>query len=441
MAGAGDNLVKQYPPATHQFLEVPYIYVLDPAGEVVHDGTDTFESFGKSFDDSAMREVVGSRKPKAWITEEVMNASVPVMIGSEVLGSVRIGVSLREVEGDKETMRALLAAIARQGAKNHLLVSAVVALVLGAVGIGIGVLATRGTTAAVESLKVATEEIGRGHYGTEIPLEREDEIGELGDAIRKMAGDLLENEEKLRHALADAERSSRAKSEFLASMSHELRTPMNAVLGFAQILDSDAASPLTDKQKNYLRYILNSGEHMMNLIEQVLDLASIESGNLELSLRQVDPGTVLTDVLPLFERQARDGRITIDNGCGICACPTLYCDVLRTRQIVVNLISNAIKYNREGGAVTIGCRQSTNGFVRISVQDTGEGIAPERHGELFGSFNRLGREAGTIEGTGIGLSLSKRLTEMMGGQIGFESEVGSGSTFWVDLPTKEVHSS
>jgi len=242
---------------------------------------------------------------------------------------------------------------------------------------------------------------------------------------------LQENNVELESAKSTAEKANLAKSDFLSSMSHELRSPLNAILGFAQLMEIDAAT-ITPSQKASIDQILHAGWYLLELINDILDLAQIESGKLSLSLEQVSLSEVMVECQAMIEpqRQTRGISMTFprfDVPCFVDA------DRTRLKQVVVNLLSNALKYNRAGGAVAVEYSTSTPERVRISVRDTGAGLPPEKLAQLFQSFNRLGQEASAEEGTGIGLVVSKRLVELMGGVIGVESTVGVGSVFWIEL--------
>jgi PAS domain S-box-containing protein len=232
-------------------------------------------------------------------------------------------------------------------------------------------------------------------------------------------------------ALAAAEDANRAKSDFLSRMSHELRSPLNAVLGFAQLLQSGTPPP-TARQEECVGEILKAGWYLLGLIEEILDLSLIESGHLSCVLEPVPLAEVLSDCQALVEGQAaaRGIRLSLaqlDDGCIVIA------DRTRLKQVFINLLSNAIKYNREGGTVQVQCEAAGQGRLCIRIEDSGSGLSPEQLDHIFQPFERLGQEAGAIEGTGIGLALSKRLVELMGGRIGVHSVVGQGSVFWVEL--------
>jgi PAS domain S-box-containing protein len=242
---------------------------------------------------------------------------------------------------------------------------------------------------------------------------------------------LQENNVELAGAKAAAEKANLAKSEFLSSMSHELRTPLNAVLGFAQLMASDTPPPST-AQKMSIDQILQAGWYLLRLINEILDLAMIESGKVTMSQEAMSLTDVLQDCQAMIEPQAQQRGIQM-------AFPRfddllyVHADRTRVKQVMINLLSNAIKYNREGGTVIVECAKSGENRVRVSVTDTGAGLAPEQLGQLFQPFNRLGKESSTEEGTGIGLVVTKQLVELMGGVIGVASRVGVGSMFWFEL--------
>ena len=247
-------------------------------------------------------------------------------------------------------------------------------------------------------------------------------------AIRADITDRKQAEQDMIAARDEANRANAAKSQFLSNMSHELRTPMNSILGFGQLLKySDA---LSGEHKDFVHEILKAGDHLLKLINDVLDLAKVESGHIELSLEPVEVCSVVNECLSLVSTLADKRNIHMSHG-GLEGM-TVRADRTRLRQVLLNLLSNAIKYNREGGSVKLKVQQAENN-LRILVTDTGLGISPENLKELFLPFNRLNAENSGIEGTGIGLTISRRIVEMMGGAVGVTSEVGSGTTFWIEL--------
>lgn len=239
---------------------------------------------------------------------------------------------------------------------------------------------------------------------------------------------LLEIQEEMNKKLVQA---NIVKSDFLSSMSHELRTPLNAILGFAQLLEAGSPPP-TDTQRVRLHQIIKAGWYLLELINQILDLAVIESGKLSLSPEPVSLADVILECQAMIEPQGQQHDIKLaflpfDNSWFV------YADRTRVKQALVNLLSNAIKYNREHGTVEVKCTANNLERIRISIKDSGAGLSAEQLEQLFQPFNRLGQETGAEEGTGIGLVVTKQLVELMGGSIGVESTVGVGSEFWIEL--------
>ncbi|TAN66087.1 MAG: response regulator [Methylobacter sp.] len=242
--------------------------------------------------------------------------------------------------------------------------------------------------------------------------------------------------ELLLQAKEDADRANNAKSEFLSRMSHELRTPMNAIMGFAQLLETDHETPLVPDQVDNVREILHAGRHLLDLINEVLDLARIETGRIELSLEPVELPSLIGECIALLQPLTAERQIGLN--LDVDGVDTVQADRLRLRQVLLNLLSNAVKYNREQGSVYITCRLVAESRVRIAVRDNGRGIAADALPSLFKAFERIESAYDGIEGSGIGLALSKRLTEAMNGTIGVESVAGVGSTFWIELPAAEA---
>jgi len=233
---------------------------------------------------------------------------------------------------------------------------------------------------------------------------------------------------------AELRTASAAKSEFLSSMSHELRTPLNAVLGFAQLLERDRKQPLSERQKERLQHVLRGGEHLLRLIDDVLDLSRIEAGRVTISCEPVVLHEVLAEVATTLEPMAAHAQITLAVAPMPVDLPRVVADRTRLAQILMNFGSNAIKYGKPGGHATFEV-VGTDTSTRITVIDDGIGIPADKRSKLFEPFQRAGQETGPIEGTGIGLVISKRLAGLMNGSVGFSSEAGKGSRFWVEVPT------
>jgi PAS domain S-box-containing protein len=241
---------------------------------------------------------------------------------------------------------------------------------------------------------------------------------------------LQEKNVELENARVTADKANLAKSEFLSSMSHELRTPLNAVLGFAQLMASDVPSP-SPAQKQSIDQILQAGWYLLRLINEILDLAMIESGKVTMSQEAMSLADVLQDCQAMIEPQAAKRGISMTFP-QFDSFYYVHADRTRVKQVIINLLANAIKYNRDGGAVIVECGMSGQNRVRVSVKDTGAGLAPAQLAQLFQPFNRIGQELSSEEGTGIGLVVTKQLVELMGGTIGVASQVGVGTVFWVE---------
>ena len=243
-----------------------------------------------------------------------------------------------------------------------------------------------------------------------------------------------DTQNQLEEAKELAEKANLAKTEFLSSMSHELRTPMNAVLGFAQLLQLNPQVSLHPKQADSVEQIIKAGHHLMDLINEILDLSRIEAGRVSLTLEDVDPYEVMRDCIAYISPLAERRGIALTAHIPSSDQMVIRTDRVRFRQVLLNLLSNAVKYNVDDGTVTLSVQMQGHGMVRFCVSDTGPGIAQDQQEEIFEPFSRLGAESTEIEGTGIGLTISRFLMELMGGQLDFKSEVGKGSEFWVDFP-------
>ncbi len=252
---------------------------------------------------------------------------------------------------------------------------------------------------------------------------------------------LFEEEQKmalLRSEKENAEAANRAKSKFLSNMSHELRTPLNAILGFAQLLMFKSKNPLTHSQNDNVQEIMKAGDHLLSLINDVLDLSKIEAGKIDMRLEHINVSKVLKECVKLTDKLALLRSCTVTVECHDSA--VIKADITRFKQVILNLLTNAIKYNKQHGTVDIRCRNVAQGLLRIEVIDSGIGIAKDLFNEVFQPFNRLSAANTAVEGTGIGLTLSKKLVLEMKGDIGFDSQLDKGSCFWITVPLKKTAS-
>lgn len=239
------------------------------------------------------------------------------------------------------------------------------------------------------------------------------------------------SELQLRSSRDEAERANRAKSDFLSRMSHELRTPLNAILGFGQLLEM-SANNLTETQKDGIAYILAGGSQLLELIDDVLDFSRIDANQVNLEIQRINTANVMRRALAMAAPMAERAGLTLAPPEG--AVPDVLADERRLLQVLTNLLSNAIKYNRPGGFVRVFHESPENGMVRLVVQDSGLGIRPEERPRIFEPFERVVNQEAFVSGTGIGLSICKRVMELLGGSIDFTSDFGTGSSFWIDLP-------
>jgi signal transduction histidine kinase len=269
--------------------------------------------------------------------------------------------------------------------------------------------------------------IASGDFSGHVDVENRDELGALGAHVNQM-------NDELRRLYDELETTSRHKSEFLANMSHELRTPLNAIIGFSQMMREKMVGDVNEKQAEYLDDIISSGNHLLSLINDVLDLSKVEAGQVELEIAPFSLKETLERGILMVKERA------IDNGVGLTLetdphVELVEADQRRTSQVVVNLLSNAVKFTPEGGSINVSSAR-VNGEIHVSVADTGPGIAPEDQARIFEEFQQTELGAKARDGTGLGLALSKRLIELQGGRIWVESELGRGSRFTFAIPAK-----
>ena len=359
----------------------------------------------------------------------ILHKSVPLLYGNKTYGMLLMGFSLDDLNTDLMNNR-----------KTTILVCASI-FILGTI---LSLLFAEMVTKSLQKLKNAANKAAEGEYDTKIDIDSSDEVGQLGQTMKVML-------EKINHSMNEAivmnkeleaardlaQEASSTKSRFLSSVSHELRTPLNAIIGFSELGlefdEEDNKEELFEEQILNLKQILSAGQHLLTLINEILDLAAVESGKTVLSIEPIGLEKLLKDVLSLTQPQAEkygiklDSKIQLDKG--LC----ILCDQTRLKQVLLNLISNAIKYNSQNGTVTLSTETIDSITLRINVSDTGPGIPLEKQKYLFDPFSRLGSENTKTEGTGIGLTITKKLVELMGGAISFDSKIGVGTCFSVDF--------
>jgi len=282
----------------------------------------------------------------------------------------------------------------------------------------------------VKQMNRRFQEIAHENFSDRLEIPNRDELGNLANALNDMSSELG-------RLYREIQAASRHKSEFLANMSHELRTPLNAIIGFSQVLDERVFGELNEKQSEYINDIHESGTHLLSLINDILDISKVEAGHMELDLKKFDVRVALDNALILVkERSLRHGltlEIDLDSGLG-----NLVADERKFKQILLNLLTNAIKFTPEGGSITVNATGTEN-RLEIAISDTGVGISPDNQKLIFEEFRQVSeQDESAREGTGLGLTLTKKFVEMHGGEISVASEVGKGSSFRFTLPLTQV---
>jgi signal transduction histidine kinase/ActR/RegA family two-component response regulator len=316
------------------------------------------------------------------------------------------------------------------------------ALILGVIGLVGSVLSVilfgadmlRSVTVPVRRVAAAARRVGQGDLSTRVPESGVADLKALAISVNGMARSLEMSRQDLEASREDANQANQAKSEFLSRMSHELRTPLNAILGFAQLLEIDN---LSSRQRDNVAHIVDGGKHLLDLINEVLEISRIEAGSMIPVLEATHAASIIRETVELVSPLAAQRGIELTTATGPHEDLWIQADQQRLKQVLLNLIANAVKYNRDGGKVTVSLK-SAGGRGQIHVTDTGLGIAEEQLPKLFVPFERLGAEGGEVEGTGLGLVLALRLTQAMNGTLGVQSQPWIGSNFHVELPVAEA---
>ena len=302
---------------------------------------------------------------------------------------------------------------------------------MGAIGLALllGFVLSWSVVGPIQRIDARLAAIAWGDFSGHVDVENRDELGALAANVNR-------TNDELRRVYSELEETSRHKSEFLASMSHELRTPLNAIIGFSEVLREEMFGPVNEKQAEYLDDIVSSGNHLLSLINDVLDLSKVEAGQVELEVGPFSLREALERGVVMVREQATEEGVQVELSAGP-EVDVVEGDERRIKQVIFNLLSNAVKFTPTGGEVDVSAIR-VNGEVRVSVADTGPGIAPGDHERVFEEFQQTDAGLERLEGTGLGLALSKRLVELHGGRIWLESELGKGSTFVFTLPSRSA---
>lgn len=377
----------------------------------------------KNIDENINKEFSSSIIKTSVVLDDVYDVTSISSDSKSVVGTVNIVMNLNDVK-----------LLKRQIIQNGIITT----FILTFVTIIIALLFSRSVTKPINRIYRSIKIIKKGDLQYRIPVNFSGELAVLANGINDMTSSLevsQNNEQQRKQALInakqDAERANRAKTLFLSSMSHEMRTPLNAVLGFAQIIELDAKDETT---KDNVEEIINASKHLLGLIEDLLAVSEIESSNLSIWIDSYNLKNILGSCLPMIKSSAEKMSVQIDNKVELLPEINVCVDEKRFKQVVLNLLSNAVKYNKKNGSIVIDYSIDSEKMLCLSIIDTGKGISSDYNEQIFNYFDRAGQEASNIAGSGMGLAISKKLIEKMNGTIGFESSSGEGTHFWVKVP-------
>ncbi len=417
-----------------------FLRVIDATGAPIYaEGEEPVDPAGLGR--NSLRLSLAGGDSHVWERAGVMNASAAVQGQQGVVGAVHIGLPLQPLSASLAPVEAELAKTVNQENTEHLVHMLIGAAVILLASLLIALWNARDLSAPIEQLSRLTARYGRGDYDAEVPVHREDEIGELADSLRRMARNLKEttvSRDQLERTIEDALRANRSKSDFIALMSHELRTPLNAVIGFAQMMKAEVLGPIGNRRyREYAGDIHESAMELLEMVNEILDSAKFEAGHHELREENVDLAMLIDSTLRLFaDRAARHNlRLQADLASDL---PLLAADRLMMRQILNNLLSNAVKFTLEGGAITVRAGR-TGESLWIAVQDSGIGMAPADIPKALTPYMQIdSAQNREHRGTGLGLPLVKALVELHGGSLMIDSAPGVGTTITLFFPQARI---
>ncbi|MDD5474231.1 MAG: HAMP domain-containing sensor histidine kinase [Candidatus Methanoperedens sp.] len=400
------------------------VYVMDSNGRVITDGTPENKFYNQTLNDEFSKKCIKCNEMFVEIDNNILHISAPEII-TERIGTVRIDFSLKELD---IVLANLIAFLAMLGA----------IILMAAIFIGIYI--SNSVSKPIINLRDAAGEIARGNLGARMEIKSEDELGELAGAFNTMAEDLqksIDERKRTEKIRLENERlilANKTKADFLSMMSHELRTPLNGIMGYSQLLKQKMSGDLNEKQEHYVDKVLISGERLLNIIEDILNLTSVEAGNIELFIENISVPDMIDDTISIVKDRAAAHNIVMKKEIDA-RLDLIEADRLKFKQILFNLLDNAVKFSRgKGGAITITAKKEGD-MARFSVSDEGIGIKEEDMGKLFKPFEQV--DSGSSRhygGAGLGLAITKKLVELHGGSITAESRFGEGSTFTFLLP-------